>query len=160
MSIADEIISVSQLLEGTCPGCPPKVYAYDVQMGQLKLQQQWDSCCLSFASLHNKRIIWSSSQVFTWPYSPAFLCHLSPSATPTWPSCSLCPTSEDYYGSDMSLCNHWPYALEPIPSFDIVHFINWSAKCLFSFSQNCSLLSGSLALERFGVHYKRPYINV
>jgi len=27
LAMTDE--SVSQLLEGTCPGCPPKVYAYD-----------------------------------------------------------------------------------------------------------------------------------
>src|SRR6218665_628132 len=39
---------------------------------------------------------------------------------------------------------------------------NWRAKCLFSFSQDCSLLSGSLALEArlIGVHCKKRYINV
>src|SRR6218665_1214732 len=46
--------------------------------------------------------------------------------------------------------------------FDTIHFINWSAKCLFSFSQDCSLLSGSLAVEALliGVHCKKRYINV
>ena len=106
--------------------------------------------------------ILSSSQVFTWPYSPAFLCHLSSSAALTWPSWSLCLASEDFYGSDTSLCNHWPFALEPTPSFYSIHFTNWLAKCLFSFSQDCSLLSGSLALEALliGVHCKKRYINV
>src|SRR6218665_986916 len=37
----------------------------------------------------------------------------------------LCPASEDFYGSDTSLCNHWPFALEPTPSFYAIHFINW-----------------------------------
>src|SRR6218665_1811252 len=37
----------------------------------------------------------------------------------------LCPASEDFYGSDTSLCNHWPFALEPTPSFYSIHFINW-----------------------------------
>ena len=74
-----------------------------------------------------------------------FMCHLSSSATLNWPWWSLCPASEDYYGSDTSFCNHWPFALEPTPSFYSIHFINWWAKCLFSFSQDCSLLSGSLA---------------
>jgi len=38
----------------------------------------------------------------------------------------------------------------------------WWAKCLFSYSDVCSLLSGSLALEAFliGVHCKKRYINV
>jgi len=40
--------------------------------------------------------------------------------------------SEDLYGSDMSLCNHWPCALEPTPSFNMLLLINWWAKCLFS----------------------------
>src|SRR6218665_3084651 len=42
------------------------------------------------------------------------------------------------------------------------HFINWCAKCVFSFSQDCFLLSGSLALEAIliGVHCKKRYINV
>ena len=72
--------------------------------------------------------------------------------------------SEDFYGSDTSLCNHWPFALEPTPSFLFysILFTNWWAKCLFSFSQDCSLLSGSLALEALliGVHCKKRYINV
>ena len=52
--------------------------------------------------------------------------------------------------------------LQPNPSFYSIHFINWWAKCLFSFSQDCSLLSGSLALEALliGVHCKKRYINV
>src|SRR6218665_495185 len=60
------------------------------------------------------------------------------------------------------LCNHWPYALEPTPSFDTIHFINWSAKCLFSFAPDCSLLSGSLTLEALliGVLFKKCYVNV
>jgi len=39
---------------------------------------------------------------------------------------------------------------------------NWWANCLFSFSQGCSLLSGSLALEvlLLGVRCKKCYINV
>jgi len=39
---------------------------------------------------------------------------------------------------------------------------NWWAKSLFSFSQDCSLLSGSFALEELliGVHFKKRYINV
>src|SRR6218665_4027601 len=75
---------------------------------------------------------------------------------------SLCPVSEDFYGSDTSLCNHWPFALEPTPSFYAIHFINWSAKCLFSFPQDCSLLSGFLALEALliDMHCKKRYINV
>src|SRR6218665_4028618 len=70
--------------------------------------------------------------------------------------------SEDFYGSDTSLCNHWPFALEPTPSFYSIHFINWCAKCVFSFSQDCFLLSGSLALEALliGVHFKKRYINI
>src|SRR6218665_1484613 len=32
---------------------------------------------------------------------------------------------EDLYGSDTSLCNHWPFALEPTPSFYAIHLINW-----------------------------------
>jgi len=42
------------------------------------------------------------------------------------------------------------------------YFINWWAKCLFSFSQGCFLLSGSLALETLliGVHCKKCYVNV
>src|SRR6218665_260615 len=32
---------------------------------------------------------------------------------------------EDFYGSDTSLCNHWPCALEPTLSFDPIHLINW-----------------------------------
>ena len=125
---------------------------------QWKLDKKvvWQSC-IFWTNAAN----WSSSQVFTWPYSPAFLCHLSSFATLTWPSWSLCPASEDFYGSDMSLCN-WPFALEPTPSFYSIHFINWWAKCLFSFSQDCSLLSGSLGLEALliGVHCKKCYINV
>src|SRR6218665_3004629 len=30
---------------------------------------------------------------------------------------------------------------EPTPSFYTIHFTNWCAKCLFPFSQDCSLLS-------------------
>jgi len=47
------------------------------------------------------------TQVFTWPYPLAFLCHqiLFSSATLTWPSWSLCSASEDWYGLDASLCN-------------------------------------------------------
>src|SRR6218665_1842776 len=58
--------------------------------------------------------------------------------------------------------NHWPFALESTPSLDTIHFINWRAKCLFSFYQDCTLLSGSLALEALliGVHYEKRYINV
>ena len=56
----------------------------------------------------------------------------------TWPSRSLCFASEDFYGSGTNLCNHWPFALEPTPSFDTIHFINWWAKCLFSFSLGLS----------------------
>src|SRR6218665_2009233 len=53
-------------------------------------------------------------------------------------------------------------ALEPTPSFYSIHFINWFAKCVFSFSQDCFLLSGSLALEALliGVHCKKRYINL
>src|SRR6218665_2199192 len=58
------------------------------------------------------------------------------------------PQSECLYGSDTGLRNHWPCALEPTPSFYAIHFISCRrAKCLFSFSQDCSLLSGSLALS-------------
>src|SRR6218665_2585847 len=75
---------------------------------------------------------------------------------------NLCPASENFYGSDTSLCNHWPFALEPTASFYSIHFINWCAKCVFSFSQDCFLLSGSLALEALliGVHSKKRYINI
>jgi len=78
------------------------------------------------------------------------------------PSWNLCPASEDFCGSDTGFRNHWPCALEPTPSFDAIHFINWWAKCLFSFAQDCSLLSGSLALEALliGVHCKKCYLNV
>jgi len=79
------------------------------------------------------------SQVCAWPYPLVFLCPLSSSATLTWSSWSLCPASEDFYGSDTSLCNHWPCTLEPSVSFVLIHFINWWAKCLFSFSRDCSL---------------------
>src|SRR6218665_1942082 len=34
----------------------------------------------------------------------------------------------------------WPFEnFEPTPSFYMIHFINWSAKCLLSFSEDCSL---------------------
>jgi len=91
---------------------------------------------------------WSNSKIFTWPYPLAFLCHLSSSATLTWPPWFLCPTSEDFYGSDTGLCNHWAFALEPTPSFYVIHFINWWAKCLFPFSQDCSFLSQTLWVSR------------
>ena len=29
------------------------------------------------------------------------------------------------YSLCMSLCNHWPFALEPTLSFCAIHFINW-----------------------------------
>ena len=56
----------------------------------------------------------------------------------------------------------WPCALEPTPSFYTIHFISRGAKYLFSFSQDCSLLSVSLTLEALliGVHCKKRYINV
>jgi len=43
-----------------------------------------------------------------------------------------------------------------------IHFINWWANCLFPISQDCSLLSVSLALEALliGVPCKKRYINV
>jgi len=49
-----------------------------------------------------------------------------------------------------------------IPSFYAIYFINWRAKCLFSFSEDCSFLSGSFALEALliGVHCKKRYMNV
>ena len=65
------------------------------------------------------------SQVCAWPCPLVFLCPLSSSATLTWSSWSLCPASEDFYGSDTSLCNHWPCTLEPSVSFVLIHFINW-----------------------------------
>jgi len=37
--------------------------------------------------------------------------------------------------TDTSLCNQRPFALEPTPSFYVIYFINWWAKCLFSFAQ-------------------------
>src|SRR6218665_3772807 len=51
---------------------------------------------------------------------------------------------------------------EPTPSFYAIHFTNWCAKCLFYFYQDCSLLSGSFALEALliAVHYKKRYINI
>jgi len=80
----------------------------------------------------------------------------------TWTSWPLCPASEDFCGSGTSICNRWPCALEPTPSFYAIHFINWWAKCLFSFSQDCSLVFGSFALEALliGVHCKKRYIIV
>ena len=44
----------------------------------------------------------------------------------------------------------------------MIYLINWLAKCLVSFSHDCCLLSGSLALEALliGVHCKKRYINV
>ena len=112
--------------------------------------------------IYRSHIYWSSSQVFTWPHPLAFLCHLSSSATLTWPPRSLCPASEDFYGLDTSLCNHWPFALDLAPSFYSIHFINWCVRCVFSFSQDSFLLSGSLALEALliGVHCKKRYINI
>ena len=52
--------------------------------------------------------------------------------------------------------------LEPTPSFDTLILFNWWAKRLFSFSQYCSLLCLSLALEALliGVHCEKRYINV
>jgi len=73
--------------------------------------------------------------LYAWCLSIAHLTIM----TLTWPAWSLCPSSEDFYGSDTSFCNHWPFALEPTPSFYSIYFINWWAKCLFSLSQNCSL---------------------
>ena len=54
------------------------------------------------------------------------------------------------------------FNLEPTPSFYVIHFINWLAKCLFSYSKYCSHLSGSLALEALliGVHCEQLYISV
>src|SRR6218665_3485163 len=53
-------------------------------------------------------------------------------------------------------------AHHPTPSFYSIHFINWCAKCVFSFSQDCFLLSGSLSLEALliGVHCKKRYVNL
>ena len=64
------------------------------------------------------------------------------------------PYFHGFYGSDMSLCNHWPFALEPTPSFYAIHFINWWAKCLFSFSQDCSLALEALLIGLQEVLYK------
>ena len=46
--------------------------------------------------------------------------------------------------------------------FYAIHSISWWAKCLFSFSQDCSLLSESIALEalQIGVHCKKRYIGL
>ena len=81
----------------------------------------------------------------------AFLCHLSSFTTPIWPSWSLCPASEDFHGSDTSLCNYWPFALEPTPSFYVIHFINWWAKCLF-----CSLKTALFSLGL--LHWKHFWL--
>jgi len=49
--------------------------------------------------------------------------------------------------TDTSLCNHWPFALEPTPSFYSINFINWWAKCLFFV---LSRLPSSLWVSRTG----------
>ena len=41
----------------------------------------------------------------------------------------------------------WALHFEPTPFFGPLLHINWWVKCLFSFSQDCSLHPGSLALE-------------
>src|SRR6218665_302837 len=66
-----------------------------------------------------------------------------------------------YYDSQTSISNHWPCTLEPTPSFDMIHLINWCVKCLFSFSKDCPLLYGSLALEALliGMHFNKRYKN-
>jgi len=71
----------------------------------------------------------------------------------------LCPAREDFHDSDTSLCNHWPLALEPTPSFYAIHVINWWDKCFFLLFQDCALLSGSLALQ-IGLHSEKRYINL
>src|SRR6218665_2802157 len=50
----------------------------------------------------------------------------------------------------------------PTPSFYSIHFINWCAKGIFSFSQDCFLLSGSLALKALliGVLYCIVFIHL
>ena len=76
---------------------------------------------------------WSSSQIFTRSYPPAFqVCHLSSFAAFTWPPWSLCPAGED----NTSLYNHWPCTLEPTPFFETLLLINWWANC------RCFILSG------------------
>ena len=57
----------------------------------------------------------------------------------------------EFYGSDTSLCNHWPFALEQTPSFYAIHFINWWAKCLFR-SLKTALFSLGLS------HWKRFWL--
>jgi len=70
---------------------------------------------------------------------------------------SLCPTSEDFYGQNTSLCNHSARTSEPTSFFDMLLLIYCWAKYLFSFSQDCSLPSGSLAMEALliGGHWEK-----
>src|SRR6218665_112516 len=54
---------------------------------------------------------------------------------------------QHFYGSDTSLCNHWPFALEPTPSFYSIYFINWLSQVpLFVLSR----LFSSLWVSRTG----------
>ena len=63
-------------------------------------------------------------------------------------------------------CSYFVYQLNKESIGVVVKYVwlqsNWWAKCLFLFSQDCSLPSGSLALEALliGVHCKKRHINV
>ena len=74
----------------------------------------------------------------------------------------LCYPKPILSSSNNDLVHYRTVLLLPTPSFYAIHFINVWAKCLLSFSQDCSLLYGSLAMEALliGVHCKKRYINV
>ena len=114
-------------------------------------------------SVHSKR--WEkegwrwNSRIIKPPHSMAYCCSSVNSwkaicYSYTWPSWSLCPASEDFYGSDTSLCNHWPFALEPTPSFYAIHFIN----CIVS-QVPLFVLSRLYTLFSLGLwHWKRFWL--
>jgi len=58
---------------------------------------------------------------------------------------SITKPSISSYGIRICGTIHLAHHLGTNSPFDAIHFINWWAKCLFSFSQDCCLLSGSLA---------------
>src|SRR6218665_884883 len=61
---------------------------------------------------------------------------------------SLCPASEDFYGSGTSLCNHRPFALEPTAPFYAIQLLTGEPSASFR-SLKISLFSLGLS------HWKR-----
>ena len=77
--------------------------------------------------------------------------------------CDLWPNGPQEHGPAMWRCPLDKYIMvKMMVGVEALNKPSMSAKCLCLFSQDCSLLSGSLALEALliGVHCKKRYVNV